>query len=100
MQIAVTDEGETRTFALQGELDLTTVDRVEEAVGTPERGVRCLLDLRELRFMDSCGVRLFLRLARRAHDEGWTLALVHNGGMIGRVLELCRLEDRMEVTAA
>jgi anti-anti-sigma factor len=100
LDIAVTDEGMTRTFALVGELDLTTVEQVEEAVGSPQPGARCLIDLRGLRFMDSCGVRMFLRLGNRAREGGWTIALVHGGGMIGRVLDLCRLEERMEVMAA
>jgi anti-anti-sigma factor len=96
-EAAVTTGGGTQTVALTGELDLTTVDRVEAAVGTPAPGTRCVLDLRGLGFMDSSAIRLFMRLDIRARDEGWTLVLVHAGGMTARVIELCRLHERIEV---
>ena len=98
--IAVSDEDGTRTLALSGELDMTTVEDVEAAVGTPPAGSRLVIDLRGLSFMDSCGVRLFMRVDLQARREDWTVALIHGGGMIGRVLELCRMEERMEVQAA
>ena len=98
--IDVSDEGGTRTLALTGELDMTTVDEVEAAAGTPPAGSRLVIDLRGLSFMDSCGVRLFMRLDLRARREDWTVALIHGGGMIARVLELGRMEERMEVQAA
>jgi anti-anti-sigma factor len=50
-------------LTLRGELDLGTADRLEHALA--EAGDDVLLDLRELTFMDSTGVRLLLEAAER-----------------------------------
>jgi anti-anti-sigma factor len=71
-------EGETARVTLSGELDLATVSRVEDAIGTMlSRGARdVIVDLTRLGFVDSSGLRLFIALNDRATEEGWTLGLV------------------------
>jgi anti-anti-sigma factor len=71
------NDGETGLLTLSGELDIATVPRVEEAV---ERilatgAKRLTLDLRELDFIDSSGLRMCIVLDQRATSEGWTLGL-------------------------
>jgi anti-anti-sigma factor len=65
-------------LALSGELDMSTIDALTGHVNAQlERPVECLtLDLRDLAFMDSTGLRLLIELNDRAQGEGWRLRLI------------------------
>jgi anti-sigma B factor antagonist len=60
-----------------GELDIATVPRLEEKARAllSEGAERLVIDLRELSFVDSSGLSLFIALAKRAAQEQWTLSL-------------------------
>lgn len=82
-------------LALSGELDIASVpalaDRIE-ALG--RQAVRLVLDLTEVEFFDSAGVRLVDRLARDCARRGGCLRLVAPpGNRARRVLELVGLSD-------
>jgi anti-sigma B factor antagonist len=65
------------TLSITGELDLGTVPVLAESVGRRGADVSTLtLDLSELSFMDSTGLRLLIELDRQARGEGWQLALI------------------------
>ncbi|HWC85104.1 MAG TPA: STAS domain-containing protein [Solirubrobacteraceae bacterium] len=65
------------TLKVAGELDLSTGPVLRESVERVRHGVRALtLDLSDLAFMDSTGLRLLIELDQRAKREDWTLALV------------------------
>ena len=72
-ELAVTSErdGATHTIALAGELDISTVQRVELALEEAEAGdARAIvLDLSGLTFMDSTGVRLVLGAHARSRSD-------------------------------
>jgi anti-anti-sigma factor len=62
---------------LKGELDVDTAPALEHQLGMAERrGVRHLVvDLTELEFVDSRGLKVFIDLQRRAAGHGWQLTL-------------------------
>jgi anti-sigma B factor antagonist len=65
------------TLAIVGELDLSTVPVLAESVGRLGSSVeRLTLDLSELSFMDSTGLRLLIELEQKAAQQGWILAMV------------------------
>lgn len=62
---------------VSGELDLSTVPVLNESIEGLRRELRALtLDLSELSFMDSTGLRALIELDRRASREGWKLLLI------------------------
>jgi anti-anti-sigma factor len=78
-------------IALSGELDMSTIDAlVEQVEGALERPVQSFtLDLGELEFMDSTGLRLLIELDDRARHGAWRLRLIfprHDAA--ARVLEI------------
>jgi len=75
-------EAGTGRLTVVGELDIATTPQLEEAArATVAGGVRDLIiDLSELSFMDSSGLRLLIILRDRASSEGWTLRLVKPAG--------------------
>jgi anti-anti-sigma factor len=65
-------------LAVSGELDLSTIDALTTQVDTQlQRSPHSLtLDLRDLAFMDSTGLRLLIELNDRARRGGWRLKLI------------------------
>jgi anti-anti-sigma factor len=72
------DRAEGSALRLLGELDLASVPNAERHVeDVLAEGRRPLvLDLRELTFVDSSGLRFFILLADRAREQGWELKLL------------------------
>lgn len=68
----------TATLAVRGELDMhtarTLTERVEDVLS--RNGTELVIDLGELGFMDSSGLRLLIDLHHRSQRETWRLRLV------------------------
>jgi anti-sigma B factor antagonist len=61
----------------RGELDLSTAPTLEHALDTLDGGAsEGLLDMSEVTFMDSSGLRLLIIAAEQARDEGRRLSIV------------------------
>ena len=93
-------EGEGAVEArLSGELDLSTVGDLESRADEALQGQPPLvvLDLREVTFLDSSGLRWILRLDRRQRDAGGRLVVVRGGRRVARVLELTGAADELEL---
>lgn len=89
------------SFALSGELDLSTLEQLETALdggldGKPEMVV---IDLRELTFLDSSGLRVMLALHADLREEGGRLVLVQGPRRVQRVLELTGADEELEIVA-
>jgi anti-sigma B factor antagonist len=86
-------------IALRGELDLNhayTFD--EELRRIEERRPHCIvLDLRELSFMDSCGVGRLVAARRRARRAGRRLVLVRGGRAVQHLLALSGVDEMFEI---
>lgn len=78
---------------LRGELDLVTAPVVERQLDElHEAGfTQLVLDLRELTFMDSTGVRLLWRWTQSARRDGHGFSVVPGPPAVQRVLELCNM---------
>jgi anti-sigma B factor antagonist len=50
-------------------------------------GVKMALDLSELQYISSAGLRVLLMLMKKAKASGGKVALVGVGGMVGEILE-------------
>jgi anti-anti-sigma factor len=83
--------GNDGVIYLGGELDLLSADRVEsEAYDDTDGPHDLVLDLTDVSFVDSTGIRAFLRLAQRLHPR--CLVLREPQPHVEHVLELVRIE--------
>ncbi|MGW6316555.1 MULTISPECIES: STAS domain-containing protein [unclassified Streptomyces] len=75
-------------LALEGELDLDTVARIEPELMlvTAGGGTEVVLDLAGVTFCDTSGVKLLLRLHRRCAADGVRLRLCHIPRRPGQVM--------------
>ncbi len=85
--------------ALRGELDLSTVNKVEEELQALEADGAPLivLDLSRLSFLDSTGLRCLVTADQRAREAGRRLVLVRGPDAVQRVFTITRLEERLEM---
>ena len=84
---------------LRGELDLSTVAKVQDELRRVEAGSPpvVVLDLSKLTFLDSTGLRCLVTADQRARDEGRRLVLVRGPDPVQRVFSITRLEERLEM---
>jgi anti-sigma B factor antagonist len=95
----VEPQGSVMLVAFEGELDMATEAPAREALAVAEAtspGV-LVVDLRDLAFMDSTGLKLVLEAELRSRAGGWGFAVVRGDGMVRRLLRVTRLEDRFPV---
>lgn len=94
----VARDGEVVRITLAGELDLATTPEVEPVLRA--NGVRQrVLDLRELTFMDSSGLRLILSAHAAARRDGGILEIVPGPPSVQRVFQICGVEDELRFVA-
>lgn len=101
LSISSSIEGGIANLALRGELDLAGAPTLERSLLELERQApsRIVIDLRDLRFIDSTGLRLLLAANTRAQERGGELVLRPGDATVQRVfdvtgaLEVLRFED-------
>ena len=90
--------GDETTVRLSGELDISTAAELERVLGdlsVSDGPARIVMDLRDLRFMDSTGLRLLVTADLRLRREGRELALIPGPESVHRVFRLAMLEERL-----
>ena len=83
----------TVTLALEGELDLSTAPLLDNAIGSVAASVSVVLDLNELSFMDSSGMKVLLEIAQDFAAEERTLTIQRSRGEVKRLMEITGLND-------
>jgi anti-sigma B factor antagonist len=88
-------------IAPRGELDLEHAYAFDEELRRVEgRHPECVvLDLRELRFVDSCGVSRLVAARRRALRAGRRLVLVRGTVTVQRILALTAVDELFETVS-
>jgi anti-anti-sigma factor len=86
-------------IALTGELDLSgapALDQEIEQLAMRPEVQRVLLDLRELEFLDSSGLRVVALAERRLSAGGRSLVLVRGNESVQRVFDITRMAERLQ----
>ena len=80
------------TLRLTGELDLVTAPLLRDELARHRaRGVRVVLDLSALTFLDSTGLVLLMETAREGAQDGWSVALRRDvSPPVARLLEVTK----------
>jgi anti-anti-sigma factor len=84
--------------ALSGEIDLSTVGELQERLqpSLDDNPKLIVLDLRQVSFLDSSGLRLILRLNKRQEESGGRLVIVRGGRRVARVFEITGVDGELE----
>ena len=102
LDFQTTRNGTVAVIAPTGELDLSGAalleDELDRLAGEPEL-TTIVLDLRELEFMDSSGLRLVVLADMRARETGRRFVLVKGAETVHRVFEITRMSERLAFVA-
>jgi anti-sigma B factor antagonist len=90
------DGSDRLVLRLRGEIDMSTApllkDRLEQA---RDQSKSVVLDLAELDFIDSSGLRLFIAARLGAQQDGWSVELINPGHNVRRLFEVSGLDGRL-----
>ena len=96
---AVRVDNETAIVVLSGELDLPNAPLLDRALEEPQvsGAPSVVLDLQELRFLDSSGLRAILRAQRVADRRGQGFAITEGLGQVQRLLSITHASEQLRV---
>jgi anti-anti-sigma factor len=99
LEVRTEDRNGLVHVALVGELDLSTVAKVQEELRRVEAAAppTLVMDLSKLTFLDSTGLRCIITADERARGEGRRMVIVRGPDPVQRVFAITRLEERLEM---
>jgi len=100
LTLTTSQEQEGVRVALKGELDLSSAlvfDEELKRIETNGEPDTLILDLHELKFMDSTGLRLILSAHGRARRCGRSLRIVLANKAMRRIFQLTGMLDRLDI---
>ena len=86
------DTGLEVLIQLIGELDIAGLDQLLDAARHLPPACHVTIDLSQLTFMDSTGIRAFMTLDLRSRSEQWSLTLKAAQPQVLNVLKVCGFE--------
>jgi anti-anti-sigma factor len=81
------------TVRVAGEIDLSAAERLERALQEAENGSAVIvLDLREVTFIDSTGLRTITSADARARSDGYGFKIVRGSEQVQKLLHLTGMD--------
>lgn len=101
LRVESRSESDRIIISLDGELDMASAPLLQAALENAEADAApvLVLDLRELRFMDSTGLRIILWARERLRSRGHELALTVGSSQVQRLLSVSGVGDHLRVIA-
>jgi anti-sigma B factor antagonist len=102
LKIAVSEEDDRVVLALDGELDMASAPLLERAVEGVEVATKptVVLDLHELEFIDSTGLRIILSARQRCGERGQQLAVTEGSEQVERLLSVTGMAAHLRTMPA
>jgi len=99
LDVSTEDRNGLVHVALVGELDLSTVAKVQDELRKVEATspATMVVDLSKLTFLDSTGLRCIITADERAREQGRRMVIVRGPDPVQRVFSITRLEERLEI---
>jgi anti-anti-sigma factor len=90
--------GDEHLVQLFGDFDITGFKQVDEELARIQSNGQptLTLDLRELTFIDSSGIRAILRADTRARALGKRLGLIAGPDRVHKVFQITRLDEQLQ----
>jgi anti-anti-sigma factor len=99
LQIDVRSEPDRMVLRLHGELDLASAPLLQSEIESAEAAEAQLvvLDLDELTFIDSTGLRIILAAHERSRERGQMLALTRGSQQVRRLMSITRAGAHLRI---
>jgi anti-sigma B factor antagonist len=101
-RVEVRQEHDRVVLGLHGELDLASAPLLEEEIENvaSTTSAPLVLDLQELQFIDSTGLRIILSAHERAKERGQQFALTHGSQQVQRLLSITGVGEHLRMIAS
>jgi anti-anti-sigma factor len=103
LELETSTQDAVAVVATRGELDIAGTVALEEAIGHLADDpvvLGVVVDLSQLTFMDSSGLRALVLAGRSVEASGRRFALVPGGEPVQRVFEITRMTERLSWVAS
>jgi anti-sigma B factor antagonist len=99
LQVDTQREGDRVVIRLDGELDIATAPLLRSALeeATSGEAQAVVLDLDELRFMDSTGLRIVLWGRERCAAQGQQFAVTAGSSQVSRLLSVSGVGEQLRI---
>jgi anti-anti-sigma factor len=101
LQIDVSREGDRIVLSLGGELDMANAPLLQRAIDdeTLTRSSTIVLDLQQLQFIDSTGLRIILATRERCRELGGVFAVTPGSEQVQRLLSITGVGEHLRTVA-
>jgi anti-sigma B factor antagonist len=102
LRIDVRHEKDRAVLSLTGELDLASAPLLQSELDSPELATAAIvvLDLQELKFLDSTGLRVLLAAHERSRERGQEFAITRSSEQVQRLLSITRVGEHLRTIAS
>ena len=99
LSVDVRRDADMVVLRLDGELDLASAPLLEGEMERPEVGAaaRVVIDLRDLQFIDSTGLRTIFTAHARSREREQEFAVTRGPEQVQRVLAITRLGEHLHI---
>ena len=98
MELTTSIDGSSATVALIGNLTVATTPDLEAAfAGLPEDVIDITLDLSQLDYVASAGLRVIVSQDKKVHQSGGSVRLMNPNEEVMEVLDVTGLVDILEI---
>ena len=99
--VTVERQGEACLVRVNGDLDVSTADRLGSALDAARAdGVTTLVDLSDVNFIDSAGLKVLLRSAHAAEASHWTWHIMRASSAVMRIAKVSGTTSQLPLAAA
>jgi anti-sigma B factor antagonist len=102
LRIEVSSRQDRVVLALHGELDLVGAPLLQSEIEKDEvdAATMVVLDLEDLQFIDSSGLRVILSAHGRARAKGQSFALTPGSQQVQRLLSIAGVSEHLQIIAS
>jgi anti-sigma B factor antagonist len=102
LRIEVRHEAGRVVVCLDGELDMASTSLLQSAIEGAELDPRAMvvLDLQQLAFIDSTGLRVVLQVRERCRERGQEFAVTRGSAQVQRLLHVTGIDEHLHTVAA
>jgi anti-sigma B factor antagonist len=102
LRVGVRSHADAVVMALDGELDLASAQLLEGEMQRAEvaGATTVVLDLRELQFVDSTGLRMIFSAHSLARERGQEFAVTRGSEQVQRLLAITRVGEHLRIIDA
>jgi anti-sigma B factor antagonist len=99
LDVTTERQGGQARVVLAGELDIASTEMLERELESLEGDspATLILDLRQVEFIDSTGLRAVIAANERAREAGRRLVVVRGSNAVERLFTVTQLDRRLEV---